>query len=86
MTEDKAASVENSAEDKKEMPPAYDEANPLTTEEPSVKITSNETKIDIGNEKAAASFQVLTNQHHDLTILTNHVSGAYQGGVDEVRQ
>ena len=62
MTEDKAASVENSTEDKKEMPPAYDEANPLTTEEPSVKITSNETKIDIGNGKEREAFQGLTKE------------------------
>jgi len=49
--------VEISSSEKKvpeEMPPTYDEANPLTGgEEPTVKITSNETKIDIGKEKEA---------------------------------
>jgi len=44
-----------------EMPPTYDEAKGLTTGEPVVKITSNETKIDIGKEKEAeAGFQGLT--------------------------
>merc|ERR1712172_256253 len=56
-SEDKAT-VEISPSEKKvsdEMPPTYDEANLLTGgEEPSVKITSNETKIDIGKEKEAA--------------------------------
>ena len=55
-SEDKAP-VEISPSEKKvpeEMPPTYDEANPLTGgEEPTVKITSNETKIDIGKEKEA---------------------------------
>jgi len=55
-SEDKAT-VEISPSEKKvsdEMPPTYDEANLLTGgEEPSVKITSNETKIDIGKEKEA---------------------------------
>merc|ERR1712066_1021975 len=32
-------------------PPTYDEANPLTSGEPIVKITNNETKIDIGKDK-----------------------------------
>merc|ERR1712179_127616 len=49
--------VEISPSEKKvpeEMPPTYDEANPLTGgEEPTVKITSSETKIDIGKEKEA---------------------------------
>merc|ERR1711874_649948 len=31
-------------------PPAYDEGNPLTSDEPAVKITANETKIDMGKE------------------------------------
>jgi len=57
-SEDKAP-VEISSSEKKvpeEMPPTYDEANPLTGgEEPTVKITSNETKIDIGKEKEAAT-------------------------------
>lgn len=56
-SEDKAP-VEISTSEKKvpeEMPPTYDEANPLTGgEEPTVKITSNETKIDIGKEKEAS--------------------------------
>ena len=55
-SEDKAP-VEIISSEKKvpeEMPPTYDEANPLTGgEEPTVKITSNETKIDIGKEKEA---------------------------------
>merc|ERR1712137_967167 len=55
-SEDKAP-VEISSSEKKvpeEMPPTYDEANPLTGgEEPTVKITSNETKIDISKEKEA---------------------------------
>jgi glycosidase len=32
-------------------PPAYDEGNPLASEEPAVKITAAETKIDIGKEE-----------------------------------
>lgn len=61
---DKAAVIpgeleENTAVD--EMPPTYDEAKGLTTGEPVVKITSNETKIDIGKEKEAdQGFQGLT--------------------------
>jgi len=43
-----------------EMPPTYDEAKSLTSGEPAVKITSNETKIDIGKEKQDAGFQGLT--------------------------
>lgn len=43
------------------MPPTYDEAKGLTAGETVVKITSNETKIDIGKEKEAdQGFQGLT--------------------------
>merc|ERR1719188_2479077 len=42
------------------MPPTYDEASQLTAGEPNVKITTNETKIDIENEKEA--FQGLTKE------------------------
>jgi len=64
-SEDKAAVETNTSEKKvpEEMPPTYDEANPLTgAEESSVKITSNanETKIDIGKEKEA--FEGLTKE------------------------
>lgn len=50
--EDKAPVDENNSDKKEgEMPPTYDEASALTSGEPSVKITANETKIDIGKEK-----------------------------------
>jgi len=57
--------VETEASDKKEaedMPPAYDEANALTSGEPNVKIAAKneETKIDIGKEKEA--FEGLTKE------------------------
>merc|ERR1711976_493000 len=45
-----------------EMPPTYDEANPLTSGEPNVKITSNETKIEIGKEKEKEAFEGLTKE------------------------
>lgn len=55
MTGEDKASVEKTGSKEKgeeEMPPpTYDEVNPLTSGEPVVKITSNETKIDIGKEK-----------------------------------
>ena len=54
MTAEDKAPVEqtNSAMKEGEMPPpTYDEANPLTSGEPIVKITNNETKIDIGKDK-----------------------------------
>ena len=58
------APVDNTEQEKKEvaeMPPAYDETNPLTSEEPSVKITvSSDTKIDMGKEKEA--FQGLSKE------------------------
>jgi len=59
------AAVETEASDKKEaedMPPAYDEANALTSGEPNVKIAAKneETKIDIGKEKEA--FEGLTKE------------------------
>jgi len=62
--EDKA-SVKAEVSDTKvadEMPPTYDEASQLTPGEPNVKITSNETKIDIGNEKEKEAFQGLTKE------------------------
>lgn len=60
---DKAAVIGGTEENKEvdEMPPTYDEAKGLTTGEAVVKITSNETKIDIGKEKEAdPGFQGLT--------------------------
>merc|ERR1712226_1235734 len=45
--------VEKTCSDKAEAemsPPAYDEGNPLASDEPAVKITANETKIDIVKE------------------------------------
>ena len=47
---DKAAVIAETENKKEvdEMPPTYDEAKSLTTDETAVKITSNETKIDIG--------------------------------------
>jgi len=60
---DKAAVIGDTEENKEvdEMPPTYDEAKGLTTGEAVVKITSNETKIDIGKEKEAdPGFQGLT--------------------------
>eukprot|EP00092_Neocalanus_flemingeri_P037805 GFUD01041155.1.p1 GENE.GFUD01041155.1~~GFUD01041155.1.p1 ORF type:complete len:610 (+),score=196.00 GFUD01041155.1:268-2097(+) len=61
---DKAAVIPATEEGKEgidEMPPTYDEAKGLTTGEAAVKITSNETKIDIGKEKEAdQGFQGLT--------------------------
>ena len=62
--EDKA-SVQAEVSDTKvadEMPPTYDEASQLTAGEPNVKITTNETKIDIGNEKEKEAFQGLTKE------------------------
>merc|ERR1711973_880012 len=57
--------VETEASEKKEaedMPPAYDEANALTSGEPNVKIAAKneETKIDMGKEKEA--FEGLTKE------------------------
>merc|ERR1712198_384036 len=57
--------VETEASEKKEaedMPPAYDEANALTSGEPNVKIAAKneETKIDTGKEKEA--FEGLTKE------------------------
>jgi len=64
MTAEDKAPVEESSSDKKgegDMPPpTYDEANPLTPGEQTVKITSNETKIDIGKEKE--EYQGLTKE------------------------
>jgi len=60
---DNAAVIGGTEENKEvdEMPPTYDEAKGLTTGEAVVKITSNETKIDIGKEKEAdPGFQGLT--------------------------
>jgi len=60
---DKAAVIAGTEDNKEvdEMPPTYDEAKSLTTGETAVKITSNETKIDIGKEKEAdQGFQGLT--------------------------
>jgi len=63
---DKAAVIPGESEDNQAvqemaLPPTYDEAKGLTTGEPVVKITSNETKIDIGKEKEAEQgFQGLT--------------------------
>jgi len=62
---EKAAAVANTTgKDKEdEMPPTYDEAKGLTSNEPVVKITSNETKIDIGKLKEDGSeFQGLTKE------------------------
>merc|ERR1711993_152028 len=51
MTAEDKAPVEKTDSEKAEMsPPAYDEGNPLTSDEPAVKITANETKIEIGKE------------------------------------
>lgn len=53
MTAEDKAPVEKTDSEKAEAemsPPAYDEGNPLTSDEPAVKITANETKIDIGKE------------------------------------
>jgi len=59
---DKAAVIAETENKKEvdEMPPTYDEAKSLTTDETAVKITSNETKIDIGKEKEDPGFQGLT--------------------------
>jgi len=60
---DKAAVIPATEDNKvvDEMPPTYDEAKGLTTGENVVKITNNETKIDIGKEKEAEQgFQGLT--------------------------
>ena len=59
------SAVETEASEKKEaedMPPAYDEANALTSGEPNVKIAAKneETKIDMGKEKEA--FEGLTKE------------------------
>jgi len=54
-----SANTENKKEED-EMPPTYDEAKSLTSGETAVKITSNETKIDIGKEKEDPGFQGLT--------------------------
>jgi len=54
MTAEDKAPVEKTSSEKAEAemsPPAYDEGNPLASEEPAVKITSNETKINIGKEE-----------------------------------
>ena len=54
MTAEDKAPVEKTCSDKAEAemsPPAYDEGNPLASDEPAVKITANETKIDIGKEE-----------------------------------
>jgi len=54
MTAEDKAPVEKTDSEKAEAemsPPAYDEGNPLTSDEPAVKITANETKIDIGMDK-----------------------------------
>ena len=54
MTAEDKAPVEKTDSEKAEAemsPPAYDEGNPLTSEEPAVKITANETKIDIGKDE-----------------------------------
>merc|ERR1711936_1289561 len=46
-----------------EMPPTYDEAKSLTTVDTAVKITNNETKVDMGKEKGAEEgFQGLTKE------------------------
>ena len=59
---DKAAVIADTENKKEvdEMPPTYDEAKSLTSDETAVKITSNETKIDIGKEKEDPGFQGLT--------------------------
>jgi len=63
MTVEDKAPVEVTNSDMREgdmPPPTYDEANPLTSGEPIVKITNNETKIDIGKEKE--EYQGLTKE------------------------
>ena len=53
MTAEDKDPVEKNCSEKAEAemsPPAYDEGNPLTSDEPAVKITANETKIDMGKE------------------------------------
>merc|ERR1711953_76744 len=53
MTAEDKDPVEKNCSEKAEAemsPPAYDEGNPLTSDEPAVKITANETKIDIGKD------------------------------------
>ena len=53
MTAEDKAPVEKTSSEKTEAemsPPAYDEENPLTSDEPAVKITANETKIEMGKE------------------------------------
>jgi len=64
---DKAAVIpateEKKVSDEMPPPPTYDEAKSLTSGEPVVKITNNETKIDIGKEKEAEQgFQGLTKE------------------------
>jgi len=62
---DKAAVAGTSGSNKEvdDMPPTYEEAKSLTTGEPVVKITSNDTKIEIGKDKEVdAGFQGLTKE------------------------
>jgi len=62
---DKAAVIPATEEKKvsDEMPPTYDEAKSLTTVDTAVKITNNETKVDMGKEKGAEEgFQGLTKE------------------------
>jgi len=62
--EDKAPVEKKEGSEKAEMsPPAYDEGNPLTSDEPAVKITANETKIDIGKEdQGKGQYESLTKE------------------------